>query len=146
MFDDECLASCSCEFEIEELDQDELLEKVQSLNESVISLISYFEYHLAENKEKFNKALSNYFRKEKLMYTQVKILTKKHAIKTFGCDETCVNDCLNSDFLSFLQLPSCVLQCECHQNLVRFANDEVNDDSDVSNQDSESQGFLAIHQ
>lgn len=35
------------------------------------------------------------------------------SISVLGCDPTCVNDCVNQDFIDFMEIPQCLKYCPC---------------------------------
>ena len=47
-------------------------------------------------------------------------LVRYHGTKTFGCDDSCLDDCLERrELITFWEIPVCVSHCDCHlKNLV----------------------------
>jgi len=53
-------------------------------------------------------------------------LVRKNAIDVLGCDETCVNDCTNKEFIQFGEIGQCIKFCQCNQNVIDLTMGEVN--------------------
>ena len=37
----------------------------------------------------------------------------EQATNVLGCDPTCVNDCVNQEFIDFTEIPECIKYCPC---------------------------------
>ncbi len=74
-----------------------------------------------ENHEKIRQAIDQYLKKESHLHTQFKILFRKNAIESFGCDEQCIDACLSRNYVTFFEIPLCLAKkpdyCACHQEI-----------------------------
>jgi len=69
-----------------------------------------------------------YLRKEKDLHEDFTKLLRFHATKTFGCDEKCLDDCLDrTNFINFWEIPVCVRHCKCNmKRIVDLEGGQVN--------------------
>lgn len=67
---------------------------------------------------KLRPALEDYLTKSQDLHEEFGELLKEHTSKVLGCDEECIDDCLDVDFVSFWEIPMCVRSCKCKYGLI----------------------------
>lgn len=88
--------------------------KAHELEKRVDDLGDFYEDRKEEVIKIVKPSLDAYMEKEKTLHKDFSELLRKHATKTFGCDEECLDDCLDRpNFISFWEIPMCVKHCEC---------------------------------
>jgi hypothetical protein len=63
---------------------------------------------------------------EQQVYQEYANLVQNHAVNDFGCDPQCVTDCTNQQFVTFREIPFCVSDCPCDQQLVNITTGSYN--------------------
>lgn len=114
-FDQACLASCRCQFKIGELKHDKLRTKAHNLEESLDDTNEFFDRVVRkEGYDIVKPAIDTYLKKESKLHREFANLLRRHATVTFGCEEECLDDCLERPtFVSFWEIPMCIRHCKC---------------------------------
>jgi hypothetical protein len=53
-------------------------------------------------------------------------MLKKVAEESFECDTECVADCLKKQFVTFWEIPKCVMHCDCKSKLIKIEGGIMN--------------------
>lgn len=113
-FEKTCLASCGCHFKIGEIGHEKLDAHKSQLKESATELKDFVSDVVKENYKTIKPEIDAYTKAEKKYCREFAELLRKHATKTFGCDEECLDNCLEKPSLvNFWEIPACVKSCHC---------------------------------
>ena len=63
-------------------------------------------------------AFDAYLAKASGLHEEFGELLKEHGSKILGCDESCIEDCLDPSFVSFWEIPMCVKNCRCEKGVI----------------------------
>lgn len=55
------------------------------------------------------------------LYGEFTELFAKHAINELGCDESCVQSCLNPEYIGITEVPDCLRWCQCDQRVLKLS-------------------------
>ena len=69
-----------------------------------------------ENMKKVRPSFDKYLEKASGLHEEFAELLKEHGAKIFGCEESCIEDCLDTSFVTFWEIPMCVKDCKCSLN------------------------------
>lgn len=120
-----CLHACKCVFKFETNNAD-FKKAAQKAEQSGKTFETYMEEREKEFLNSVTPAIRKYLEKEREVHDEFSAFLKKHAVNEFGCDSTCVNRCTNQNYITFLEMPSCVENCNCRQKWLRFKSGVVN--------------------
>lgn len=70
--------------------------------------------------------MEEYLAKEKEVHEEFGTFLKKHAVKDLGCEEECVNGCVNRDYITFWEMPECLQYCRCEQTVLKMDHGRYN--------------------
>ena len=84
---------------------------------------------------------------EQKVYGDFAKLVQQHAVNDFGCDAQCVTDCTNQQFINFRQIPACVAQCPCSQQVLDIQGGAYNYPALMSHSgyDVQAWSFFQLH-
>lgn len=119
-FNPTCLSSCRCRFDIEDLEPTVLRAKMDNVTRNFESVNRFFREVGVENVKLVKPSFDEYMRKAEGLHAEFGALLKEHAAKVLGCEETCLEDCVNPLFVSFWEIPACVKSCKCENGLIRI--------------------------
>ena len=119
-FNPRCLASCNCKFDIETVNPKVLRTKVDDITRNAENVSRFFKGVNTENMRLIKPSLDAYLNKASDLHMEFGELLREHAAKVLGCDEECIDDCLNPNFVSFWEIPMCVKSCKCQQGLINI--------------------------
>ena len=71
-----------------------------------------------ENMKKVRPSFDKYLKKASGLHEEFAELLKEHGAKILGCDESCIEDCLDTSFVTFWEIPMCVKNCKCKYGLI----------------------------
>lgn len=125
-FDQKCMNKCNCKFNIYSMDKTKLSAQAAELAASASSARAFIENVLAKNYKNIQPALSKYLDKEQELHEEFSQLVKKIAIQKLKCDKSCVNDCLHHEYISFWEIPQCISQCRCENNMIQIEGGSLN--------------------
>jgi hypothetical protein len=123
-FNKECLSTCRCEFELEEIDPEIIRTRMDDITKNVDTVHRFFKDMRDEDVKLVKPTFDNYLSKAAGLHEEFGELLKEHAAKVFGCDEDCLDDCLDPAFISFWEIPSCVKHCKCEYGLVHIERED----------------------
>ena len=78
----------------------------------------FFNSLSVENMKKVKPSFDKYLEKASGLHEEFADLLKKHGAKILGCDESCIDDCLDVSFVSFWEIPMCLKNCQCTEGLI----------------------------
>lgn len=81
-------------------------------------------YH--KNYDKVKPALDKYLAKESQLHKEFCDMLKRIAFETFECDEKCINDCIKHEFITFWEIPKCVMHCDCKKDIIKIKGGNLN--------------------
>ena len=117
-FNPHCLAKYNCKFEIEDLDPKMIRTKMDNITRNYENVNRFFNKVNVENMKRVKPAFDAYLEKASELHQEFGELLKEHGAKILGCEETCIEDCLDTDFISFWEIPMCVKNCHCKEGLI----------------------------
>lgn len=147
-FNPRCLEKYQCHFEIEDIDPKELRVKMDNVTRNYERVNRFFNSINVENMKKVRPSFDKYLEKSKGLHEEFADLLKEHGSKIFGCDESCIEDCLDTTFVNFWEIPMCVKNCKCKYGLIQieragtFEDDSILSDrsySDILSSDIEEE-------
>lgn len=47
-------------------------------------------------------------------------LVEKQAVEVLNCDPTCIHDCVNDQYIEFLEIPQCLKYCPCGEGVIEI--------------------------
>jgi hypothetical protein len=65
-------------------------------------------------------AYEAYMKKASELQSEFGNILMKYSKLAFGCDEKCVSDCLNYEFINFYEIPDCVKSCPCESEMIKI--------------------------
>ncbi len=84
---------------------------MDNITKNVNNLNRFFSNLNAQNMKYVRPAFDAYLSKASGLHEEFGELVKEHAGKLLGCDESCVEDCLDPNFVSFWEIPMCIKHC-----------------------------------
>lgn len=91
---------------------------MDNITRNVNNLNRFFSNQRVQNMKLVRPAFDAYLAKASGLHEEFGELLKEHGAKIFGCDETCIEDCLDPGFISFWELPTCVKNCRCERGII----------------------------
>lgn len=123
-FEPSCLASCRCKFDVEELDPEEIKLRMDNITRNLENVNRFFKDLNKENMKVIKPTFDKYLKKAEGLHNEFADLLKEHASKVLGCEEECLEDCLDPKFVSFWEIPMCVRHCKCESGLISIEREE----------------------
>ena len=117
-FNQRCLSSCHCKFDIEKMDPATIRHRMDNVTHNVENVNRFFSNVNVENMRLVRPAFDAYLKKASALHEEFGDLLLEHGSKIFGCDESCVSDCLKPEFISFWEIPMCLKDCRCQEGLI----------------------------
>lgn len=71
-----------------------------------------------ENMKKVRPSFDKYLEKASGLHEEFAELLKEHGAKILGCEESCIEDCLDTSFVTFWEIPMCLKNCKCKYGLI----------------------------
>lgn len=141
-FNPSCLSTCKCKFDIERIEPSVIREKVDEVTKNAENVNRFFKGVNMENIKLLKPAFDTYMSKAAGLHEEFGELLKEHSAKVLGCDEECLEDCLDPNFVSFWEVPLCVKHCKCQNGLITI--DKVGEDRGYLKRSHEldEKGFL----
>lgn len=125
--DFECMSTyCDCNFLITSLPQREVQRRMSNYQHSTEHLENFLNEQGQEFVQSIQPAVQDYMIAEQQVYQDFADLVQTHAVNDFGCDATCVTDCTNQQFMNFREIPVCVAQCPCNQQVLNITGGSYN--------------------
>jgi hypothetical protein len=115
-----CLEKCNCEFDIERLEPTVIRTRMDNITRNAETVSRFFRDANLENMKLVKPSFDAYLAKASGLHEEFGDLLLEHASKVFGCDEECLEDCLNPQFISFYEIPMCIKHCKCKYGLVKI--------------------------
>ncbi len=81
---------------------------MDNITRNVQNVNRFFSNVNAENMKYVRPAYDKYMKKADDLHEEFGELLMEHGSKVLGCDEKCLSDCLDTDFISFWEIPECV--------------------------------------
>ena len=134
-FNERCLKTCNCQFEIETMNPDVIRRRMDNITKNVNNMNRFFSNLNAENMKLVRPAFDKYMAKAGALHEEFGKLVREHTSKAFGCDEGCIEDCLDKDFVTFWEIPMCMRSCHCKEGVI--AINRVGGASMVENEEGE---------
>jgi hypothetical protein len=91
---------------------------MDNITRNVNSLNRFFSNLNAQNMKLVRPAFDAYLNKASDLHEEFGELLKEHGSKILGCDEKCIDDCLDPDFVSFWEIPMCIKHCKCKRGVI----------------------------
>jgi len=117
-FNPHCLAKFNCKFEIEDVDPKIIRTKMDNITLNYQNVNRFFNKINVDNMKLVKPSFDAYLEKASGLHEEFGELLKDPSSKILGCDETCIEDCLDTDFVSFWEIPMCVKDCQCKHGLI----------------------------
>lgn len=117
-FNPRCLEKYNCHFEIEDIDPKNLRLKMDNVTRNYERVNRFFNSINVENMKKVRPSFDKYLEKASGLHEEFADLLKEHGAKILGCDESCIEDCLDTTFVTFWEIPMCVNNCACKYGLI----------------------------
>lgn len=117
-FNPKCLEKYNCHFEIEDIDPSALRLKMDNVTRNYERVNRFFNSIHVENMKKVRPSFDKYLKKSSGLHEEFAELLKEHGSKILGCDESCIEDCLDTTFVTFWEIPMCVKNCKCKYGLI----------------------------
>lgn len=117
-FNPKCLEKYNCHFEIENIDPQTLRLKMDNVTRNYERVNRFFNSLNVENMKKVRPSFDKYLEKASGLHEEFAELLKEHGSKILGCDESCIEDCLDTSFVTFWEIPMCVKNCKCKYGLI----------------------------
>jgi hypothetical protein len=92
--------------------------RMDNVTHNVENVNRFFSNVNVENMRLVRPALDAYLKKASALHEEFGDLLLEHGSKIFGCDESCVSDCLKPEFISFWEIPMCLKDCRCQEGLI----------------------------
>lgn len=119
-FNEHCLSSCNCRFDIEDVEPKLLRTKIDEITTNLGNVNRFFKDVNMENMKLLKPSFDAYMSKASELHEEFGDLLLEHGSKVFGCDEECLEDCLNPQFVSYWEMPLCVKHCKCKFELIKI--------------------------
>jgi hypothetical protein len=91
---------------------------MDNITRNVNNLNRFFSNLNVQNMRLVKPAYDAYLTKASDLHEEFGDLVKEHAATIFGCDEKCIDDCLDPNFISFWEIPVCVSHCRCKNGVI----------------------------
>ena len=117
-FNPHCLAKYNCKFEIEDVNPNLIRSKMDNITRNYESVNRFFNKINVENMKRVRPSFDAYLEKASGLHEEFADLLKEHASKILGCEESCIEDCLDTEFVSYWEIPMCVSNCRCENGLI----------------------------
>ncbi len=91
---------------------------MDNITRNVNSMNRFFSNINAQNMKLVRPAFDAYLAKASGLHEEFAELLKEHGARVLGCDETCIEDCLDPGFVSFWEIPMCVKNCRCEKGVI----------------------------
>ena len=128
--------------------REELQRRVNNLQNSTDNFTDFLNVQGQEFVQSVQPALQDYMVAEQQVYQDFATLVQNHAVNDFGCEPSCVSDCTNQDFINFREIPLCVSDCPCDQQIVNITGGAYNYPQLMaySEYNLEAWSFFKLHQ
>lgn len=117
-FNPTCLSRCKCHFAIEQMDPAIIRAKMDEVTKNADNVHRFFKDVNVENMKLVKPSFEAYMRKAGDLHNEFGELVKEHVSKVLGCDESCLEDCFDHEFVSFYEVPKCLKHCRCEKGLI----------------------------
>lgn len=107
-FNRRCLSSCHCKFDFETIEPSHIRMKMDEITKNADNVNRFFKDLNMENIKLLKPSFDTYMMKASGLHHEFGELLKEHGSKVLGCDETCLEDCLDPNFVSYWEIPTCV--------------------------------------
>ncbi len=91
---------------------------MDNITRNVNNLNRFFSNLNVQNMKLVRPAFDAYLVKASDLHEEFGELLKEHGAKILGCDETCIDDCLDPGFVSFWEIPMCIKNCRCERGVI----------------------------
>lgn len=81
---------------------------------------------MAENQQNIDWAVSDYEFQLAVHQQEFADFVKDQSSKILECDQECVNDCVNAEFIQFSEIPQCLKYCYCAPGALTIEDGELN--------------------
>ena len=125
-FDQRCLGACKCQFKSATMNREYFDQKGKNLTHDLDHLYEFLKDRKAVGQKILKPRVEAYLEKEKNLHDEFADMIRKHAIEGFGCDKRCINDCLNRKYITFFEIPKCVMHCPCKQRILNLEGGRYN--------------------
>jgi hypothetical protein len=123
-FNPTCLKKCKCTFALSTVDPSVIDRKIDEVLKNAEHVNRFFKNVGAEGLKIVKPTLENYMVKTRSLHEEFGDLIKEHGVRVFGCDESCVSDCVDRpDLVSFWEVPICLSHCKCGKGLIHIERD-----------------------
>lgn len=117
-FEPRCLEKYRCHFAIEEVSPRQLREKMDEVTRNYERVNRFFNAVNVENMKKIGPSFDKYMEKARGLHEEFGELLKEHGAKILGCDEQCIEDCLDTSYVTYWEIPMCVKNCQCTHGVI----------------------------
>lgn len=99
-------------------------EKYGKVLKNVGGLEKFVKQAVNENKSALDWAVSDYEFQLAVHKQEFADFVKNTAADVLECDEQCLNDCVNDQYIEFLEIPQCLKYCYCEQAVFDITDDD----------------------
>lgn len=93
-------------------------DKMDEVTKNADNVSRFFKDVNIENMRLVRPSYEAYMNKASKLHEEFGELVKEHVSKVLGCDESCLEDCFDQEFVSFYELPKCLKHCKCKEGLI----------------------------
>ena len=98
--------------------------KVENITKDLENVNRFFKEVHSENIKLVKPTFEEYVTKASALHDEFGELLLEHGSKMLGCDEDCISDCLDKEFVSFWELPKCIKHCKCERGALTIERED----------------------